>query len=184
MPESPLTFYTIGHSNRSLSSLVEMLHSAPADMVVDVRAFPRSRSNPQFNIDTLPAALQQESIGYRHLRALGGRRDSQAESDGGNAYWTNASFRNYADYAATDTFRDGLAELRELGREHACAIMCSEALWWRCHRRMIADYLLAGGDQVLHIMAADKVEPAELTSSAVRAADGTLRYPADQLSLF
>jgi uncharacterized protein (DUF488 family) len=178
------TFYTIGHSNRSLASLIEMLRAAPADMVVDVRAFPRSRSNPQFNIDTLPDDLAQAGIGYRHMRALGGRRSTQSDAGNSNGYWTNASFRNYADYATTQGFRDALAELRELGQQRACAIMCSEALWWRCHRRMIADYLLAAGDEVLHIMAADKIEPAELTSSAVRSADGSLRYPAEQMPLF
>ncbi len=171
-------FYTIGHSTRSLPELADLLRGAGADLVVDVRTVPRSRANPQFNADTLPEALAAYRIGYRQVRKLGGlrgRRKDQAPSR--NAFWENASFRNYADYAATPEFREGMAELRDLGRAHACAVMCAEAVWWRCHRRIITDYLLAGGDAVFHIMGPGKMERASLNPAAVREADGTLVYP-------
>jgi uncharacterized protein (DUF488 family) len=171
-------FYTIGHSTRSVPELADLLRGTGADLVVDVRTVPRSRTNPQFNADTLPEALAAYRIGYRHVRKLGGlrgRRKDQAPSR--NAYWENGSFRNYADYAATPEFREGLAELRDLGRAHACAVMCAEAVWWRCHRRIVADYLLAGGDEVFHIMGPGKIERASMNPAAIQEADGTLVYP-------
>ncbi|MBS0611713.1 MAG: DUF488 domain-containing protein [Proteobacteria bacterium] len=149
-------------------------------MVVDVRAFPRSRTNPQFNIDTLPESLAAVGVGYRHLRALGGRRHHRADAPPSpNTLWRNQSFRNYADYAATDEFRAGLAELRSLMLAHRCAIMCSEAVWWRCHRRIIADYLLADGVSVGHIMDLNSIQPARLTPGARRVLDEVLIYPAE-----
>jgi uncharacterized protein (DUF488 family) len=171
-------FFTIGHSTRSVAELADLLHHAGAEFVVDVRAFPRSRTNPQFNFDVLPESLEEWQIGYRHIQALGGlraRRRNPAPSP--NAYWENLSFRNYADYTATDAFRIGLAELREIGHTRTCAVMCAEAVWWRCHRRFIADYLLSDAEQVFHIMGAGKVEPAVLSPAAVRQQDGTLVYP-------
>ena len=171
-------FYTIGHSTRSVPELADLLRGAGADLVVDVRTVPRSRTNPQFNADTLPEALAAYRIGYRHVRQLGGlrgRRKDQAPSR--NAFWENQSFRNYADYAATPEFRKGLAELRDLGRAHACAVMCAEAVWWRCHRRIVADHLLAGGDEVFHIMGSGKIERASMNPAAIQEADGTLVYP-------
>lgn len=175
-------FHTIGHSNHGLDTLVAMLQSADIDLVVDVRAFPRSRSNPQFNIDTLPDALAAHGIGYRHMAGLGGRRASQP-ADADNGYWSNSGFRNFADYALTADFHAPLAELRRLGACHRVAIMCSESVWWRCHRRLIADYLLASGDTVLHIMDVGKVDPATMTPSAVPRGDGSLHYPATQMPL-
>lgn len=173
-------FYTIGHSTRSVAELAALLGEAGVDLLVDVRTVPRSRTNPQFNADALPGALAPYGIGYRHLRRLGGlrgpRRDAKPSP---NTYWENASFRNYADYAATAEFRAGLAELCELGRAHTCAMMCAEAVWWRCHRRIIADYLLAAGTPVFHIMAPGKIEPAHLTPAAVPQPDGTLIYAAN-----
>ena len=117
-------------------------------------------------------------IGHRHLRRLGGlrgRRKDQGPSR--NAFWENAGFRNHADHTATPEFREGMAELRELGRTHTCAVMCAEAVWWRCHRRIIADHLLAGGQPVFHIMGPGKIEPARMTPAAVQEPDGTLVYP-------
>ncbi len=172
-------FFTIGHSTRSVADLAGLLQQAGAGLVVDVRAFPRSRTNPQFNFDALPASLAAWQIGYRHLRELGGlrgRRKGQGLSP--NTYWENLSFRNYADYAATPAFRTGLAELRELGHTQVCAVMCAEAIWWRCHRRIIADYLISGGERVFHIMGPGKAVPATLTLAAIRQHDGTLVYPA------
>jgi uncharacterized protein (DUF488 family) len=172
-------FYTIGHSTRSIAKLAALLGEAGADLLVDVRTVPRSRTNPQFNADALPEALARYGIGYRHLRRLGGlrgRRKDQQPSP--NTFWENASFRNYADYAATPEFRAGLTELCTLARTSTCAVMCAEAMWWRCHRRIIADYLLAGSRPVFHIMAPGKIEPAHMTPAAVVQPDGTLVYPA------
>lgn len=155
-----------------------MLAAAGAGFVVDVRSVPRSRTNPQFNADSLPPALSGYSIGYRHVARLGGLRGRRKDrGPSPNTFWENTSFRNYADYAATDDFREGLAELRALGRTHACAIMCAEAVWWRCHRRIIADYLLWRGYEVFHILAADNIKPAEMNPAARPSADGLI-YPA------
>jgi uncharacterized protein (DUF488 family) len=172
-------FYTIGHSRRTVEEFVTLLREAGVNLLVDVRTIPRSRTNPQFNADTLPDALGPFGIGYCHIRKLGGlrgpRKDRQPSP---NTFWQNDSFRNYADYTATSDFREGLAELRELGRSHTCAIMCAEALWWRCHRRIIADYLLALGEDVFHILGLGKIEHASLTPGTVREPEGSLVYPA------
>lgn len=170
-------FYTIGHSTRSVTELVRLLREVGADFIVDVRSIPRSRTNPQFNADTLPDTLAGDQIGYRHVARLGGLRGGQKEQAVlGNDFWQNASFRNYADYAATLDFKTGMAELHDIGRNHVCAIMCAEAVWWRCHRRIITDYLLADGHRVFHIMGPGKIERANLNPAAARQADGTLRY--------
>ncbi|MBV1800315.1 DUF488 domain-containing protein [Siccirubricoccus sp. G192] len=174
-PGSP--FYTIGHSTRSVAELTDLLREAGADLVVDVRTIPRSRTNPQFNADALPAALAPYQIGYRHCRRLGGLRGRQKDQGPSrNTFWENASFRNYADYAATPDFREGMTALLELGGSQVCAIMCAEAVWWRCHRRIITDYLLAGGREVFHIMGPGKIERASMNSAAVLESDGTLVY--------
>ena len=169
-------FHTIGHSTRSISELVELLQSAGVKVLADVRAIPRSRTNPQFNLDALPPALAGSGIAYEHFPELGGRR-GRAPADSPNDFWDNASFRNYADYAATEAFRVGLERLRDLGQDRSTAVMCAEAVWWRCHRRIIADYLIAAGETVFHIMGAGKIEPARLTPAAQPVPDGTLIYP-------
>ena len=172
------TIYTIGHSTRTIAEFIGLLQQVDVNLLVDVRSFPRSRAMPQFNIDTLPDALAAEDIGYRHLRAIGGRRHHpKGAPPSKNTYWRVAAFRNYADYAETDAFRAGLDELLALADTHRCAIMCAEAVWWRCHRRIITDYLLAGSVPVEHIMGPDKVIPATITPGACLLADGTLRYP-------
>jgi uncharacterized protein (DUF488 family) len=126
----------------------------------DVRSIPRSRTNPQFNADAFPATLAEAGIAYRHLPALGGlRHRTKAAEPSPNTLWRVAAFRNYADYVGTDAFRTGLGELRALARDHCCAIMCAEAVWWRCHRRIIADYLLGRGVPVMHIMGSGKPAP-------------------------
>jgi uncharacterized protein (DUF488 family) len=175
-------FFTIGHSTRSLPEFVGLLRESAVTMLVDVRTVPRSRTNPQFNRDSLPGDLAAFGIGYRHIAALGGLRGRRrGEAPSPNGFWENASFRNYADHAATSAFRAGLEELRSLGHAQRCAIMCAEAVWWRCHRRIIADYLIAAGESVCHIMGPGKIEQARLTSAARPAPDGTLVYPrADQ----
>jgi uncharacterized protein (DUF488 family) len=172
-------FYTIGHSTRSVADLAAFLSEAGADLVADVRTVPRSRANPQFNAETLPDALAALGIGYWRFPKLGGLRSRpKGAAASPNGFWENESFRNYADYALTPPFREGLAELRALGRERVCAIMCAEAVWWRCHRRIIADYLIVEGETVLHIMGPGKIEPASLTPAAVVQPDGSLIYPA------
>jgi uncharacterized protein (DUF488 family) len=138
-----------------------------------------SRTNPQFNIDVLPEALAAAGVGYRHLPSLGGRRHHRENAmPSPNTLWRNASFRNYADYAGTEAFRVGMEELEALSRDKRCAIMCAEAVWWRCHRRIIADYLLADGIPVVHIMGHDKIVPAKVTPGARALPGGALVYPA------
>lgn len=183
------TIWTIGHSTRTVSELAGLLGEAAVDLLADVRSVPRSRTNPQFNVDALPAALAPAGIAYRHLPALGGLRGRRKdEPPSPNTLWRNLAFRNYADYAATGPFRAGLDELIGLARDHRCAIMCAEAVWWRCHRRIIADYLLAAGIRVAHIMGQNKIEPAAPTPGVQLLPDGSLLYAAEQepaqLSLF
>jgi len=178
-------FFTIGHSTRSLDELASLLAPNEVRLLVDVRTVPRSRTNPQYNTDTLPAALSARGIHYEHIAALGGLRGRRKDvSPDVNGYWENASFHNYADYAMGAEFRAGLARLRALGRERRCAIMCAESVWWRCHRRIIADYLLASGEEVFHIVSGDVPEPARITPQARPGPDGALVYPGEQRALF
>ena len=170
-------FATIGHSRRSLGEVIGMLRAAGVGMLADVRAFPRSRGNPVFNIDSFPAALAEVRIGYRHLPTLGGRRPRQPVEPAVNALWRVRGFHNYADYALGPDFAAGLSELLLLGAGRRTCLMCSEAVWWRCHRRIIADYLLAGGHAVTHLMAPGREELARLTPGAV-VAGARITYPA------
>jgi len=170
-------FHTIGHSTRSLEEFVELLQAAGIDVVVDVRTIPRSRRNPQFNRDTLPESLAVYGLGYEHMASLGGRRHSTLPVSP-NSFWEHPSFRSYADYAMGPEFRSGLEQLRMLGHTRRCAIMCAEAVWWRCHRRIIADYLLASGERVYHIMGAGRIDPASITPAARPMPGGILEYPA------
>ena len=175
------TLFTIGHSTRTAGELIALLGEAGVDLLVDVRTVPRSRMNPQFNADALPGTLHEAAIGYRHLAALGGlRHRAKGAPPSPNGLWRNEAFQAYADYAMTAPFRAGLGELLGLAEGHVCAIMCAEAVWWRCHRRIIADYLLAGGAEVVHILDKGKLEPARLTEGAMPRPDGTVLYAADQ----
>jgi uncharacterized protein (DUF488 family) len=172
-------FFTIGHSTRPVSDFVDLLNGEQIELVADVRTVPRSRTNPQYNYDVLPETLVRSGIAYEHMAALGGLRPKvQDVAPSVNAFWQNQSFHNYADYALSQPFQSGLAQLRALGEERRCAIMCAEAVWWRCHRRIIADYLIAAGESVFHILGADHVEPARMTEAARRRADGSLVYGA------
>jgi uncharacterized protein (DUF488 family) len=171
--------YTIGHSTRTIAEFGALLSEPGIQVVVDVRAIPRSRTNPQFNFEVLPVSLAGFGVSYQHLPELGGRRHRPRDAPPSpNTFWRNESFRNYADYAATDAFSVGFTRLRDLAHLHRCAIMCSEALWWRCHRRIISDYLLAQGIPVLHIMGPHKIDPATLTPNAHKLDNGTLVYRA------
>ncbi len=176
-----MTVFTIGHSTRGGDELIGLLREAGVDMLVDVRSFPRSRTNPQFNIDTLPAVLESEGIGYRHMAALGGRRNKQdLGRPSPNGWWRNASFRNYADYALTPAFRAGLGELMILSEARTCAVICAEAAWQRCHRQIITDHLLAAGLEVVHILRPGKTEAARLNPDAEVQGDGAVHYPPAQ----
>ena len=177
-----MTIFTIGHSTRTFEHFVAALAAAGVDCIADVRRFPRSRRHPHFNIEALAQALPAAGIAYRHFEALGGRRSSAgaAAAASHNALWREAPFRNYADYAETPAFQNALAALRALAAEKTVAIMCAEAVWWRCHRRIIADYLLAGGAEVIHILDKGKLEPARLTDGAAARGDGTVLYAAEQ----
>ncbi len=171
-------FFTIGHSTRLLPEFLALLKAAEVALVVDVRTVPRSRRNPQYNEDALPDALAREGIAYQHLPELGGLRGRQSKIEPPvNGFWDNASFHNYADYALSPAFAAGLTRLRQLGHAKPCAIMCAEAVWWRCHRRIIADYLIAAGESVFHILGPHHTEPAKLTEGAQMSADGTVVYP-------
>ena len=174
----PDGFYTIGHSTRAISEFIELLRDAGVALLADVRAVPRSRTNPQFNREVLPEALVSAGIAYRHLAALGGLRGkSRTIPPERNAFWRNQSFHNFADYAMTEPFRAGLADLLAWGGgEQRCAIFCAEAVWWRCHRRIIADYLVALGESVFHLVGSS-VEPAHLTGAARVSDAGVLTYP-------
>jgi len=175
------TYFTIGHSTRPIAEFIKLLQEANVQLVADVRSIPRSRTNPQYNQDRLPATLANFQIAYRHLGALGGlRRKARGIAPETNAFWQHDSFHNFADYAMSEDFRAGLAELRQLGNTRRCVIMCAETLWWRCHRRIIADYLIAEGDTVFHILRPGHIERATLTAAARPQSDQTLVFPAPQ----
>jgi uncharacterized protein (DUF488 family) len=172
-----LPFFTIGHSNRSMAEFVEQPRLGEIAEVVDVRTFPRSRSNPKYN-DPLPGHLADFQIAYAHIAELGGRRGkSKTVHPEVNGFWENQSFRNYADYAMSEAFRQGLERVLTLGHSKRCAMMCSEAVWWRCHRRIIADHLLGRGEEVFHLLGEDRIEAAELTEAAQITAAGCVVYP-------
>lgn len=171
------TVHTIGHSTRTVAELMSLLRENGVELLIDIRTMPRSRMNPQFNADTLPASLAAGGLAYRHLAALGGlRHHAKGAPPSPNTLWRSAPFRNYADYAMTDAFAHGLDALCALAETQHCAIMCAEAVWWQCHRRIVTDYLLQRGLTVLHIMGPGKTDPASLTPGAAAQADGTILY--------
>ncbi len=166
--------YTIGHSNRSFDEFAGILIAHGVKQVADVRTIPRSRHNPQFNAEALERDLAERSIGYRHFPDLGGLRKPRADSP--NTYWRNASFRGYADYMATDRFRQAIDALVEYGSAAPTAIMCAEAVWWRCHRSLIADFLVAlRGVAVHHLVSAAAPSPHEV-SGAAQVSGGRIVY--------
>jgi uncharacterized protein (DUF488 family) len=171
------TVYTIGHSTRTFEEVLGMLRANSVTALADIRHFPSSRRLPQWNREAIEAALPGD-IAYRWLPALGGRRHTPAGTPSPNGYWRVAAFRAYADYLATPEFAAGLSELTALAEERRPAIMCSEAVPWRCHRRLVTDALLVRGVEVLDILSATSVRPAALTPAA-RLVDGHLVYPAE-----
>jgi uncharacterized protein (DUF488 family) len=178
MKSTALPFFTIGHSTRAIEDFVALLRAAGVSQVADVRKMPRSRTNPQFNDDVLGNSLAGFQIRYEHIASLGGLRGRQLPRETSpNTLWKNRSFRNYADYALSADFHKGLNRLIDLGRERRTAFMCAEAVWWRCHRRIITDYLLAAGEQVFHIFDVDYVVGAEMTPGAQPDSQGRVVYP-------
>ena len=171
------TIYTVGHSTHSLADFAALLEAHGVRQLVDIRSIRRSRANPQFEAGALARGLRRRGIAYEALEALGGRRPKANPPPAlPDDAWEHASFRNYADYAQSPAFRAGLAELLALAKRAPTAIMCAEAVWWRCHRRIVADHLLARGVPVVHLMSATKAEPATLTPFAV-VARGRVHYP-------
>jgi uncharacterized protein (DUF488 family) len=181
MPDA-VSLYTIGHSTRSLAEFCAMLEGPHVDFIADVRRFPRSRRHPQFNGDALAASLAERTIAYRHFEALGGRRQGRGALSP-HTLWREEMFRNYADYAETPEFRASLSSLLELAARHRVAILCAEAVWWRCHRRIVADYCIAAGAAVTHILDKDKLVPAQLTEGAQVRGDAGVLYAGAQSAL-
>ncbi|MDD2477150.1 MAG: DUF488 domain-containing protein [Dysgonamonadaceae bacterium] len=167
------TVWTIGHSTHSLDELVAMLHSFNIKTVVDIRSYPGSRKFPHFNKEALEVSLPENNIEYLHLKKLGGRRKVNPESK--NTTWRHAAFRGYADFMETDSFFEGIKELIDIAEKQQTAYMCSEAVWWRCHRSMVSDYLKAHGWNVQHIMGVNKASEHPYTQPA-RVVDGELTY--------
>jgi uncharacterized protein (DUF488 family) len=166
--------WTIGHSTRAIDDFISLLTENEINLLVDVRAWPGSKRYPQFNKDALAESLNAHGIRYEHFPELSGKRKSKPDSS--NTAWRNASFRGYADYMETEQFQKGIERLLDVAAEAGpTAIMCAEAVWWRCHRSLVADYLKARGVEVLHVLGANKVEPHPYTSAA-RIVNGELSY--------
>lgn len=167
------TIYTIGHSTHTIDDFWGMLQSFDIKILADIRSLPGSRKFPQFNKENLKISLEEIGIEYIHLADLGGRR--RVNKDSKNNRWNNPSFKGYADYMETDEFKKAIVKLEYIALNKTTAYMCSEAVWWRCHRSMVSDYLKAKGWTVLHIMAAGKVQEHTYTAPA-RIVDGNVFY--------
>ena len=172
---TPPTIWTIGHSTRPIAEFLALLAGSLIEVIADVRSFPGSRKYPQYGREALAATLGAHSVGYHWLPALGGRRRVLVDSP--NTAWRNASFRGYADYMSTEEFEKGLVQLLEVSCKARTAMMCSEAVWWRCHRSMIADALCVRGIEVVHILDAKHSVVHPMTSAA-RVVGGALSYAA------
>ena len=176
----PLTVLTVGHSNRSLDAFLAILKAHGVECLADVRTIPRSRHNPQFNAEALEKSLPMAGIVYTRLPRLGGLRKPRKDSR--NLAWRNDSFRGYADYMETAEFEKGIAELLALARDRRTAILCAEALYYRCHRSLISDALVCRGVETIHLMDHRKTSGHRLTPF-VKIEDGRPTYPAEQTSL-
>ena len=174
-----MRIWTIGHSTRSIDDFVSLLEQNGIKLLADVRSLPGSKRYPQFNKETLAESLSARGIRYEHFPELGGRRKPKADSR--NTAWRNASFRGYADYMETEQFHKGVERLLVLAREAGpTAIMCAEAVWWRCHRALVSDYLKARDIEIMHILDANRTEPHPFTSAA-HIVKGQLSYGAESL---
>ncbi len=167
------TIWTIGHSTRSFDEFVSILHSFDIKIIADIRSFPGSRKFPQFNKEVLEISLPQNGIQYIHIKDLGGRRKANPNSK--NTGWRHIAFRSYADYMETTSFKEGIRELEQIARRQRTAYMCSEAVWWRCHRSMVSDYLKLRGWKVMHIMGISKEQEHPYTAPA-RIINNKLNY--------
>jgi uncharacterized protein (DUF488 family) len=176
----PLTIFTIGHSTHPIDHFIELLQANQILQLIDVRTIPKSRRNPQFSSDVLAASLQAAKIAYVHMKDLGGLRHPRKDSI--NTGWRNDSFRGYADYMQTEEFSAAVARAIELAKESSTALMCAEAVPWRCHRSLVSDVLIARGIQVLEIISSAKPKEHTLTPFA-RVSGTRIIYPADQGSL-
>jgi uncharacterized protein (DUF488 family) len=176
--EENKTIWTIGHSTHSLEEFVAMLYAFEIKLIADIRSFPGSKMFPQFNKEALEISLPQNNIRYVHLKDLGGRR--KVNPDSKNTSWRHLAFRGYADYMETNEFKEGIKELEKLALQQPTAYMCSEALWWRCHRSMVSDYLKARGWKVIHIMGVRKTEEHPYTAPA-KIINGELSYRENSL---
>ena len=170
------TIWTVGHSTRTGEKFKEILLAHEIQTLVDVRAYPGSRRYPHFNKEELSASLERAGINYHHEPRLGGRR--QPRKDSKNTRWREGQFRGYADHMETDDFAQGISVLLELAKESRTVYMCSEAVWWRCHRSLISDYLRSQGHTVLHILDANSVKEHLYTSAAWITLNGKLSYRA------
>jgi uncharacterized protein (DUF488 family) len=179
-PETPELVLTVGHSTRTLEAFVSLMQMHGVTRVVDIRTIPRSRHNPQFNGDTLPESLSAVDIGYTYMPGLGGLR--RARPDSPNQGWRNASFRGYADYMQTPEFKENLQKLLDVARRERIALMCAEAVPWRCHRSLIADALSVRGIPVEHIMSAKSRQAHRLTPFA-RVKNASVTYPPEDVVL-
>lgn len=173
MKEENNTIWTIGHSTRSLAEFMAMLNSFHIELVVDIRSFPGSRKFPQYNKEALEISLPQYNVKYIHLKSLGGRR--KVKPDSKNTGWRHIAFRGYADYMETDAFKEGIIELKKNALKQRTVYMCSEAVWWRCHRSMVSDYLKVRGWKVMHIIGIGKDNEHPYTAPA-RIVNGVLSY--------
>lgn len=176
----PATLWTIGHSTRDLDEFLALLQKNEIEVVADVRHYPGSRKYPHFNVETLRHALRDAGIGYEPFIELGGRRKVQPDSS--NTAWRHPAFRGYADYMQTDAFHAGIERLKALALQQRTAIMCAEAVWWRCHRGLISDTFKLHGTRVLHITGPSTPDEHPYTSAA-RIVDGRLDYSGDQHEL-
>lgn len=181
-PSSRPVVYTVGHSTRAIEEFLALLDAHRIATLVDVRRFPASRRHPHFNRESLAAACEAGGITYVHESALGGRRATGAggRAASPNTAWRVGAFRAYADYAATEPFRRAFDRVLAFAARQPTAVMCAEAVWWRCHRRLIADYAVARGWTVLHILAVARADPHDLHPDARVRSDGTLVYPAPE----
>src|SRR4029077_5948653 len=172
-----MRMWTIGHSTRAINEFIALLQDNEIKLLVDVRAWPGSKRYPQFNKEALTESLTAHGIRYEHFPELGGKRKSRPDSR--NTAWRNASFRGYADYMETEQFQQGIQRLPDVaGEAEPTAIMCAEAVWWRCHRALISDFLKARGIEVVHILDANKTDPHPFTSAA-HLVDGALSYASE-----
>lgn len=172
-----MTLYTIGHSNRSLEEFLALLNGHEVHTLVDIRSLPGSNKYPHFNSENLANFLPENGLKYFWLPKLGGLRRSRKDFPSKNIGLTSPAFRSYADYMATEEFREGVQELIEIASRSTTAYMCAEAVYWRCHRRLLSDYLVAQGMNVIHILSLKQVSPHKMTQGSLVTPEGLVIYP-------